>query len=179
MPTIYEVQSVSTAIQFLVWMFAVIGLSKALFNSFPMTELNWWLHQLGARTREQINQLDWEVTHNKVYDKDVIAGSQQAAPRELTTAERTRKIIALRKMARGSIANRAHQFFIGCFACQSFWSACMLLLVTTEISWSLIPSAFAYSAASVVVARIVRSASSSKQPTQEERSGGCGGGGCG
>ena len=169
MPSIYEVQA--TPIAFLVWVLAVVALTKVLFGSFFIMELSRYVYNLGAATREKMSKLDWELVNNLKYDQDVVERSQMAAPQRLTTEERIAKVLELRKLTRGTTLYRMWSYFVGCFACQSLWSATILL---TTLGggwvWSLVPSALAYSAAAILISTWIRQRTLiAQEPQQQQR----------
>jgi hypothetical protein len=49
MPTLFEVNSIGSAIAFLAWTLAVVALTKALFGSFLAAELTWRLSRSAKR----------------------------------------------------------------------------------------------------------------------------------
>ena len=176
MPSVHQVNSIETAIAFVAWTFAVVALTKAIFGSFPAMEVSWWLHQRGAGRREKMTRLNWEVTNRARFDPDVVSKSPHAAKQNLTTAEHARKLAELQKLARGSLPWRAGQFFAGCFACQSFWSAAVLYLAVGGPAIEVFTSALGYSGAAVAMKMLLTAASTPDKPTGKQNRGcsGCG-----
>ncbi len=145
MPSVYEVNSVGSAISFLVWTLVVIALTKAIFGSFLAAEIGWWLHQRGAKRQEQIRWLQWEVQHGVKYDPDVVRRSPHAALQGLPAAEVARKRGELEGLARETLPSRLARYLATCFACQSFWVALAMELGAGVGTASGIMNAFAYS----------------------------------
>jgi hypothetical protein len=156
MPSVYEVNSVGSAISFLIWTLVVVALTKAIFGSFLAAEIGWWLHRRTAKRHEQIRRLQWEVQHGTQHDPGATRGSPHAARQALTSAEAARKRAEIESLARGSVPSRAGQYFLTCSACQSFWSALLLLLVTRGLHLDAIASALAYSGAAVLLTTLAR-----------------------
>ncbi|RMD61801.1 MAG: hypothetical protein D6824_07610, partial [Planctomycetota bacterium] len=68
----------------------------------------------------------------------------------------------LHRLTRNSFTRRALQYFMNCFACQSFWTAAAIYALTRGITD---PAACLFSAAAYSGAAVMLSAISSSRPT--------------
>jgi len=160
MTSIFEITDWAHVASFFVWTLAVCALAKALFGSFPAAELQYRLALRDNPRRQRINRLNWEVGNRTHWDEDVARGSPHAAPVRLTDDEVEARRRELQQLARNSFAWRAFTYFMGCFACQTFWTAVVVYGVTRgaddTLGWVL--SAAAYSGAAVPFTKFVGAA---------------------
>lgn len=149
MTSIFEIADWSNVASFFIWTLAVCAIAKAFFGSLPAAELQYRLSLRDAPRRQRMNRLNWEINNRAKWDEDVARRSPHAAKQPLTDAEIGSRRIELQQHARSSLAWRVFTYFMGCFACQAFWTA--LIVFGTTRGWSeLIPcvlSAAAYSGA--------------------------------
>ncbi len=151
MTSIFEITDWAHVASFFVWTLAVCALAKAIFGSFPAAELQYHLALRDNPRRQRINRLNWEVANRTKWDEDVARGSQHAAKQPLTDPEIGSRRIELQQLARSSLAWRAFTYFMGCFACQAFWTALAVYVFThgmSDLSACLLTAA-AYSGAAV------------------------------
>lgn len=153
MTSIFEINDWSHVASFFVWTLAVCAVAKALFGSLPAAELQYRLSLRDAPRRQRMNRLNWEINNRAKWDEDVARRSPHAARQALTDAEVEARRSELQQLARSSQAWRAFTYFMGCFACQAFWTALAVYALTRgaadPASWVL--SAAAYSSATVIV----------------------------
>lgn len=97
-----------------------------------------------------------EVANRTKWDEAVARGSQHAAPVPLTEPELDVRRTELRRLSRTSLPWRALHYLLGCWACQTFWTAVLIYAVTVGVlapgSWFF--SAAAYSGAGVVLSLV-------------------------
>jgi hypothetical protein len=148
---VYEVNSVGSAISFLIWTLVVVALTKAIFGSFLAAEIGWWLHHRGAKRHEQIRRRQWEVQHGVKYDPDVVRGSPHAARQALSMAEVARRRAELVALARGTLLMRMVGYLAGCIACQSFWVALAMDWAAGVDTTNVVTDAFAYSGMAAIL----------------------------
>ena len=102
-------------------------------------------HVVAPPNRGTNNHTEW--------DENVACSSPHAAPIRLSDKELEPKRRELQQLARTSFAWRAFTYFIGCFACQTFWTAVAIYALTRSVTdlpdWFL--SAAAYSGAAVLM----------------------------
>lgn len=148
MTSLFDIHSPVDVFSFLAWTLCVWGVSKALFRSFPLDEVRFWLTRRDQKQQDRIKHLVWEVSHGCRYDADVAAGSPHAARVALTGDE-----IAARKdevdafMAR-SRSYRALWYGLNCHFCHHCWAALLIYACTRGVAdpAALLTSAFAYAA---------------------------------
>jgi len=105
-------------------------------------------------------------------------GSPHAARQPLTDAELEARRDELQRLTRNSFTRRALQYFLNCFACQSFWTAVAIYALTRGITdpaaWFF--SAAAYSGAAVALSAFQRTPQPSATDVPAARGGckGCG-----
>jgi hypothetical protein len=160
--SIYEITSWSDVGSFLVWTLAVCAIARALFGSLPAAELQYRLSLRGAPRRQRMSRLNWEVNSRKRWDEDVARGSPHAAAVSLSDDEVEARRRELQQLTRTSFAWRAFTYFMGCFACQTFWSAVAIYAFTRGVAdpAGCLFSAAAYSGAAVLLS-VVRDSSPS------------------
>ncbi|MBW7905341.1 MAG: hypothetical protein LC135_05115 [Phycisphaerae bacterium] len=134
MTSIFEITDWSHVASFFIWTLAVCAIAKALFGSLPAAELQYRLSLRDAPRRQRMNRLNWEINNRAKWDEDVARRSPHAARQPLTDAEIETKRRELQQLARTSFAWRAFTYFMGCFACQTFWTAIVVFAVTRGIS---------------------------------------------
>ena len=153
MTSVFEITGWDQVASFLVWTLAVCALAKAIFGSFLAAELQYRLALRDNPRRQRINRLNWEVGNRTRWDEDVARGSPHAAPIRLTDDEVGARRRELQQLARNSLAWRAFTYFMGCFACQTFWTTIVIFALTRGIHdvAGLVLSAASYSGAAVVL----------------------------
>ena len=160
MTSILEITDWSQVGSFLVWTLAVCAIAKALFGSLPAAEIHYRLALRDAPKRQRIGRLHWEINHRARWDPDVARGSPHAARQPLSDAELESRRAELQRLTRNSFARRALQYFMGCFACQTFWTAVAIYALTRGVidpaAWFF--SAAAYSGAAVLLSAVHRCA---------------------
>lgn len=153
MTSIYEIAGWSDVGSFLVWTLAVCALAKALFGSLPAAEFQYRLSLRDTPRRQRIARLNWEINNRTKWSEDVARGSPHAAVVPLSDTEIEAKRRELQHLTRTSLAWQAFTYFMGCFACQTFWTAVAIYAVTRGITepagWLF--SAAAYSGAAVML----------------------------
>jgi len=151
MTSIFEITDRQHVASFFVWTLAVCAITKALFGSLPAAELQYRLSLRDSPRRQRMNRLNWEINNRAVWDEDVARKSPHAAKQPLTEDDVEGRRTELQKLARSSLAWRAFTYFMGCFACQAFWTALAVYALTRgagdPTAWLL--SAAAYSGAAV------------------------------
>lgn len=156
MTSIFDITDWAHVASFFVWTLAVCAVAKAIFGSFPAAELQYRLALRDNPRRQRLNRLNWEVANRTRWDEDVARGSQHAAPVSLTEPELDARRTELQRLSRTSLPRRALQYLLGCWACQTFWTAVLIYAVTASVTapgaWFF--SAAAYSGAAVILAAI-------------------------
>ncbi len=168
MTSIFEITDWSRVASFFIWTLAVCAITKALFGSLAAAELQYRLSLRDAPRRQRINRLNWEINNRAKWDEDVARRSPHAARQPLTDDAIESKRRELQQLARTSFAWRAFTYFMGCFACQTFWTALAVYALTRGVS---VPTACFLSAAAYSSAAVLLSAfSASRQGrTQDVR----------
>lgn len=133
MTSIFEITDWSRLASFFIWTLAVCAIAKALFGSLPAAELQYRLSLRDAPRRQRMNRLNWEINNRVKWDEDVARRSPHAARQPLTDAEVESKRRELQQLARTSFAWRAFTYFMGCFACQTFWTAIAVFALTRGV----------------------------------------------
>lgn len=151
MTSIFEITDWAHVASFFVWTLAVCAIAKAVFGSLPAAELQYRLSLRDAPRRQRMNRLNWEINNRAVWDEDVARRSPHAAKQLLTEAEIEARRTELQNLARSSLAWRAFTYFMGCFACQAFWTALAVYALTRGLSDPVagLLTAAAYSGAAV------------------------------
>lgn len=134
MTSIFDITDWAHVASFFIWTLAVCALAKAIFGSFPAAELQYRLALRDNPRRQRLNRLNWEIANRTRWDDDVARGSQHAAPVRLTEEEVEAKRRELQALTRNSFAWRAFTYFMGCFACQTFWTAATAFAVTRGVN---------------------------------------------
>ncbi|MFO0836909.1 MAG: hypothetical protein U1D55_00160 [Phycisphaerae bacterium] len=134
MTSIFEITDWSHVASFFIWTLAVCAIAKALFGSLPAAELQYRLSLRDAPRRQRMNRLNWEINNRAKWDEDVARRSPHAAKQPLTDAEIETRRTELQSLARLSLAWRAFTYFMGCFACQTFWTAAAVYALTHGFS---------------------------------------------
>jgi hypothetical protein len=157
MTSIFEITDWSHVASFFVWTLAVCAIAKALFGSLPAAELQYRLSLRDAPRRQRMNRLNWEINNRSKWDEDVARRSPHAAKQPLTDTEIEARRAELQQLARSSLAWRAFTYFMGCFACQAFWTAIGLYAASRgdfdPLGWLL--STAAYSGSSVLLLQLM------------------------
>ncbi|MBI5866599.1 MAG: hypothetical protein HZB38_19200 [Planctomycetes bacterium] len=134
MTSIFEIADWSHVASLFIWTLAVCAIAKALFGSLLAAELQYRLSLRDAPCRQRMNRLNWEINSRAKWDEDVARRSPHAAPQPLTGSEVESRRRELQQLARTSFAWRAFTYFMGCFACQTFWTAIAVFAVTRGVS---------------------------------------------
>jgi hypothetical protein len=134
MTSIFEITDWSHVASFFIWTLAVCAIAKALFGSLPAAELQYRLSLRDAPRRQRMNRLNWEINNRAKWDEDVARRSPHAARQPLTDDEVESKRRELQQLARTSFAWRAFTYFMGCYACQTFWTTVAVFAVTRGVS---------------------------------------------
>ena len=161
MTSIFEITDWAHVASFFVWTLAVCALAKAIFGSFPAAELQYRLALRDNPRRQRLNRLNWEVANRTKWDEDVARGSQHAAPVPLTEPELDARRAELQRLSRISLPRRALQYLLGCWACQTFWTAVLIYAVTAGVT---APAAWFFSAAGYSGAAVLLAAIHSSSP---------------
>ena len=156
MISIFEVTDWAHVASFLVWTLAVCALAKAIFGSFLAAELQYRLALHRAPRGQRLSRLTWEVAKRAKWDEAVARGSPHAVAVPLTEPELEARRTELRKVSGASLPWRALNYFLGCWACQTFWAALVMYwLAGSMLDWrDWVFTAAAYSGAAVLVGRL-------------------------
>ncbi len=177
MTSIFEITDWSHVASFFVWTLAVCAIAKAVFGSLLAAELQYRLSLRDAPRRQRMNRLNWEINNRAKWDEDVARRSPHAAKQALTDAELESRRTELQQLARSSLAWRAFTYFMGCFACQAFWTAVAVFALTRGVgdvpSWLF--SAAAYSGSAVPLVSWFTSARTAERPPTKPSCKNCGG----
>lgn len=153
MTSIFEISGWSDVASFFIWTLAVCAIAKAVFGSLPAAEIRYRLALRDAPKRQRISQLNWEINHRARWSEGAAGCSPHAAKVPLTEAELDARGRELQRLTRKSLGLRVMTYFMGCFACQTFWTAVAVYALTRGVTdvaaWLL--SAAAYSGAAVLV----------------------------
>lgn len=153
MMSVFDVAGWNQVAPFFVWTLAVCALAKAIFGSFFAAELQYRLLLRDNPRRQRLTRLNWEVANRTKWDDDVVRGSQHAAAIPLTDLELEARQAELRRLSSTSLPWRALQYLLGCWACQTFWVAVVVFVVTRGmgdmVDWAI--SAAAYSGMAVIL----------------------------
>ncbi len=156
MTSIFEITSWADVATFFIWTLAVCALAKAIFGSFPAAELQYRLSLRDQPKRQRISRLNWELANRTKWDDDVARGSPHAAAVPLTETDLETRRTELQRLSRTSLPWRAIQYLLGCWACQTFWTAALIYAftagVTAPTAWFF--SAGAYSGAAVMLSTL-------------------------
>ena len=133
MTSIFEITDWAHVASFFIWTLAVCAIAKALFGSLPAAELQYRLSLRDAPRRQRMNRLNWELNNRVKWDEDVARRSPHAARQPLADEEVESNRRELQQLARTSFAWRAFTYFMGCFACQTFWTAIAVFVVTRGV----------------------------------------------
>lgn len=134
MTSIFEITDWAHVASFFVWTLAVCAIAKVLFGSLPVAELQYRLSLRDAPRRQRMNRLNWEIHNRAKWDEAIARRPQHAAKQPLSDEEVEGRRIELQQLARSSLAWRAFTFFMGCFACQAFWTALAVYAITRGIT---------------------------------------------
>jgi len=178
MTSIFEIAGLADVASFFIWTLAVCALAKGIFGSFPAAELQYRLSLRDQPKRQRLGRLNWEVANRTKWDEDVARGSQHAAAVPLGEPELEARRAELQRLSRTSLPRRALQYLLGCWACQTFWTAVLMFAltagVTAPIAW--LSSAAAYSGAAVLLASLsgTHPGQPTNEPTRKAACKGCG-----
>lgn len=134
MISIYDIKGWSDLAAFLIWTLAVCAIAKALFGSLLAAELQYRLSLRDAPRRQRMNRLNWEINNRTVWSEEVVRRSPHAAKQPISDSDIESRRRELQQLARTSLAQRAVTYFMGCFACQTFWVAAFTFLLTSATS---------------------------------------------
>jgi len=134
MTSIFEITGWSHVASFFVWTLAVCAIAKALFGSLPAAELQYRLSLRDAPRRQRMNRLSWEINNRAKWDEHVARRSPHAAPVRLTDEEIEARRGELQDLARTSLPWRALHYLLGCWACQTFWTAAAVFAATRGVA---------------------------------------------
>lgn len=134
MTSIFEITDWAHVASFFVWTLAVCAIAKGVFGSLPAAELQYRLSLRDSPRRQRMNRLNWEINNRAVWNEDVARRSPHAAKQTLTDVEIDARRTELQQLARTSLAWRAFTYFMGCFACQTFWTALAVFGLTRGFS---------------------------------------------
>ncbi len=144
---------------FVLWTFAVAGLAKLLFASFPAAELASRLADRDAPRAARLRRLQWQL------GQDRLLPDEAPLPRDAQESGRYRKLspsefatlrAGLRGVIRASMPYRAAMYGLNCWACQAAWSSLILWAAThglTRVGAALV-SMLAYSAAATLLTSV-------------------------
>lgn len=169
MTSIFEITDWAHVASFFVWTLAICAIAKALFGSLPAAELQYRLSLRDAPRRQRMNRLNWEINNSAKWDEDVARRSPHAAKQALTDSEAESRRLELQQLARTSLVWRAFTYFMGCFACQAFWTALAVYPLTRGMSdpTACLLTATAYSGAAVLLlTRASGAPSAAKAPSK-------------
>ena len=153
MTDIFNLDGASSALAFLIWSLATLGLARALFGSFFMEEINYRLKLRTTPKRQRSQVLHWEINHRTKFDPDVAKQSPHAAEQKLSPEQLQVRGRELNELMRVSLFARLWLYFRGCMFCQCFWASVILWII---INWWSQPihgllSVFAYAAACTTI----------------------------
>ena len=175
MTSIFEITDWSHVASFFVWTLAVCAIAKALFGSLPAAELQYRLSLRDAPRRQRMNRLNWEINNRAKWDEDVARRSPHAAKQPLTDEEIESRRLELQQLARSSLTWRAFTYFMGCFACQAFWTALVVFAFTRGAGdvtgW--VFSTAAYAGASIALTAVNIGSAASGRNVPHAASGRC------
>lgn len=151
MTSIFEITDWAHVASFFVWTLAVCAIAKGLFGSLPAAELQYRFSLRDAPRRQRMNRLNWEINNRAVWNEDVARHSPHAAKQPLADGEIESRRTELQQLARSSLVWRAFTYFMGCFACQAFWTALTVYALTRGVAdpTACLLTAAAYSGAAV------------------------------
>ncbi len=174
MTSIFDITNWADVASFFIWTLAVCALAKAIFGSFPAAELQYRLSLRDQPKRQRLSRLNWELANRTKWDDDVARGSPHAAAVPLTEPELDARRAELQRLSRTSLPRRALQYLLGCWACQTFWTAILIYAVSAGIAapvaWFF--SAAAYSGAAVLLSTL-HGLTPSPRPEAASARGGC------
>lgn len=169
MISIYDIKSWSDVAAFVVWTLAVCAIAKAVFGSLFAAEIHYRRALSDAPRRQRMNRLNWEINNRAAWNEDAARRSPHAAKQPLADQEIESRRRELEQLARTSFVWRAATYFMGCFACQTFWTALAVFAIThgvgTGAEWLLTSAAFSGAAATVAsMSRTLQAAPGSDTP---------------
>ncbi len=174
MTSIFDITGWADVASFFIWTLAVCALAKAIFGSFPAAELQYRLSLRDQPKRQRLSRLNWELANRTKWDDDVARGSPHAAAVPLTDPELETRRAELQRLSRTSLPWRALQYLLGCWACQTFWTAVLIYAATAGVTapgeWFF--SAAAYSGTAVLLSTL-HNISPSPQPEPVATRTGC------
>jgi len=175
MTSIFDIADWSHVASFFIWTLAVCAIAKAVFGSLPAAELQYRLSLRDAPRRQRMNRLNWEINNRANWDEDVARRSPHAAKQPLTDDEVEAKRRELQQLARTSFAWRALTYFMGCFACQTFWTAIAVFAVTRGVGDL---AAWLFTSAACSGAAVLMSAAQGRSVPPRNADRAAGGAGC-
>lgn len=174
---IYDITGWSQVALFSVWTLAVCALAKALFGSFLIAEIQHRLALRDAPRRHRIGRLSWEVANGATWNEEAMRKPSGVSLHRLSDDILEVKRQELLSLTRTSIVWRATTYLLGCFACQTFWTAVLLYAVTRGIHDPLgwFCSALAYSGAAVILMGVLQRGVEGAPGRDQKRCSKCGG----
>jgi hypothetical protein len=174
MTSVFEITSWADVASFFIWTLAVCALAKAIFGSLPAAELQ---HRLSLRDqpkRKHLSRLNWELANRTKWDDGIARGLPHAATVPLTEPELESRRIELHRLSRTLLPWHALQYLLGCWACQTFWTAIAVYAIASGIAnpagWFF--SGAAYSGAAVLLS-VLHGARHNDAPDPVSRRTGC------
>lgn len=178
MPMLNQVLTPIDAAVFVMWTFALIAATHALFRSFIASEVSYrFAAGPGSSKTRRMKELEWEVKHRLAFSRELAAGSPMAAKRPLSSEQVAAKAGELERLARGSWLTRAAYWFATCMLCQVFWlsiAACLAYGDDASPRW-VVATSFCQAGLAVSLSQLIRLRSRRDQ----EREHTCSGGSCG
>ena len=126
-----------------------------------------------------MKRLRWEIQHGREYVDGADKGDQMAADCRLTEVQVRERMAKMRGFESSTRGYRVVMYLLQCVACQCFWSALVIGVVTDGLSGGpveLVLTALMYSAAGPLLLNLASGAASAGQPAPP---GGCPAGNCG
>ena len=178
MTSVYDLNGLSSLVQFLGWTLVVMAASAAVFRSFPMQELKARRLRSSTETVADVNKALFEIRTGLKWNAALARGDEMAAKVPLSDAELAERKKRVNVEFDRTVWRRALSYFLECPMCQSFWTAVAVFMLTTPAGgwWpDLIPTALAYTTASAVMLAMPGRLVEASRPQSTRRGGGCGG----
>jgi hypothetical protein len=179
MPTLNDLGSMESVVQFVAWCFVVWAIANAVFRSFPAAEL-WNRAVMKPGRNREMQKLLWELRNAAEWHPRAATGDKLVEPRRLTGPELSERETRLAKLKRRTLPARLAAYLLNCVFCQNVWVSLLLALCLSSWSsfWSeAVPTALAYSGLTTIglgmfTATVTRAASHTTRSA-------CPGGNCG
>lgn len=103
-----------------------------------------------------MNRLNWEINNRAAWNDGAARHSPHTSKQPLSDTEIESRRRELQQLAGTSFGWRAFTYFMGCFACQTFWVSLVVFAVSggTSSAADWIFSAAAYSGAAATLATV-------------------------